>query len=320
MSLPQLPTGWDRDRVYSTNEVDRTELPDAEKELISAWLKADAELSMEKLRATAAAHTDSLNAMRVAAGLPTLEAAERAIAEEMGLADFDEATQSDLFDVAKSMHSMGAEAWGFVVVKTWGYKEGERERWDTFWQKWNDVMDEKLRGMGAVGDLTEGLTGKLQWLLVDHEMMDGKGFNEVRDCFGELVEEAEEYIPLGLDLDLCLMIDKESVDSLLDGEATSSALLSPELEKAFVWGVDVNYDDDDDEEGDGEGGDDKYPGHFKISTSVLIPELWHTLNAQSPDELYRGKGKIYGGILGDNQEEIAKYGPVASAWPWVKQN
>jgi hypothetical protein len=28
------------------------------------------------------------------------------------------ASQRDLFDVAKSMHSMGAEAWGFVVFKT----------------------------------------------------------------------------------------------------------------------------------------------------------------------------------------------------------
>jgi hypothetical protein len=77
--------------------------------------------------------------------------------------------------------------------------------------------------------------------------MDGKGFSEVRDCFAGLVEEAEEHIPLGLDLDLCLMIDEESVDSLLDREETSSTLLAQEKEKAFVWGVDINYDDDDEE-------------------------------------------------------------------------
>jgi hypothetical protein len=151
MPLPPLPAGWDRDRVYSTNEIERATLPDADQELISAWRNADAELSTARLRATVAAHSDSVNASRVAAGLPTMEVAERAIAEEMGLTDFDMATQSGLFDVANSMHRMGAEAWGFVVFKTWGYKEGERERWDAFWRRWNEVMDGRLRDLGAVG-------------------------------------------------------------------------------------------------------------------------------------------------------------------------
>jgi hypothetical protein len=132
-------------------------------------------------------------------------------------------------------------------------------------------MDRRLRDMGAVGDLREGITGKLLWWLVDYETMGGKDFIEVRDCFAGLVEEAEEHIPLGLDLDLCLMIDKESVDSLLDREETSSALLSPEEEKAFVWGVDINYDDDDNAEGEEGGGDSEYPGHFKISCERFDP-------------------------------------------------
>jgi hypothetical protein len=80
-----------------------------------------------------------------------MEVAERAMAEEMGLTDFDMATQSGLFDVANSMHRMGAEASGVVVFKTWGYKEGERERWDAFWRRWNEVMDGRLRDLGAVG-------------------------------------------------------------------------------------------------------------------------------------------------------------------------
>jgi hypothetical protein len=191
------------------------------------------------------------------------------------------------------MHTMGAEAWGFVVFKTWGYKEGERERWDLFWRRCKDVMDQSLRDMGAVGDLEEGIAGKLVWWLVDHESMDGKSFQEVKECFAELVEEAEEHIPLGPDLDLALVIDKEAAESLLDREEGSSVLRSPDDEGVFVSGVDGNYDAEDDGNGD-----DEYPGYFKISTIVLIPELWHTLNTQTPDELYPGNGRIYKGIAG----------------------
>ena len=56
---------------------------------------------------------------------------------------------------------------------------------------------------------------------------------ELRECFAELVEEAEEHIPLGLDLDFALMVVKASVGSLLDEEAQPSA-----------WGVDVHYEDE----------------------------------------------------------------------------
>ena len=96
--------------------------------------------------------------------------------------------------------------------------------------------------MGAKGDLKEGITGKLVWWLVDEVSMDAEGLRECRECMGELVEEAEEHIPLGMNLDLCLVAQKECVDSLLEGGE----------EKAWVWGVDVNYGDDDDE-GEGEG-------------------------------------------------------------------
>jgi hypothetical protein len=160
--------------------------------------------------------------------------------------------------------------------------------------------------------------------VVDEVSMDGKGVKECRECMRELVEEAEEHIPLGVDLDLCLVVDRECVDSLLEtGE-----------EKAWVLGVDVGYydDDGDEEEGEGEGGvneqdreeeeeeeenqageggegegqNPEYPGHFKISVSVLIPELWHTLDAQTPYQLYPGKGMIYGGIVGNFVEAFAR--------------
>ncbi|EPE32142.1 hypothetical protein GLAREA_12224 [Glarea lozoyensis ATCC 20868] len=282
---------WDSARVYSTNEIDRASLPPIDQDLISAWIKADLAQSEARFRASVAARNDALDASRVAEGLSTVAESERAFAVEMELGDYDMSTQKDMFDVASAMYTTGVEAWEFVVFKTWGCKEGERERWDIFWRRWKDVMDYRLRDMGAVGDLEEGIAGELVWWLVEDESMDGKPFQEVRDCFTELVKEAEEHIPLGLDLDLALFVDKESAETLLDCEEGSSALRSPDDDGVFVWGVDGNYDADDDRNGG-----DEYPGYFKISTTVLISGLWHTLNAQTPDELYPGDGQISKGI------------------------
>jgi hypothetical protein len=310
MSLPTLPEGWDRDRVYSTNEVDRMTLPVQDQELISAWFHADLAQSEARFRATVAVRNNVINASRTSSGLLTFEEAQRTIALEMDPTNYDFGSQRDLFDVANVLYTMGAEAWGFVVFKTWGYKKGERERWDLFWSRWEGIMKQRLRDMGATDDLQDGairdvqddVTGKLLWWLVDHENMDGKGFHEVRECFAELVDEAEEHIPLGLDLDLALVIDKEAVDSLLNRDESLGALRLPDDQDIFVWGVDVNYDDDDADDGSGEAMESTvggYPGYFKVSTMVLIPELWHTLNAQSPDELYPGQGHVYGGIVGN---------------------
>ncbi|CZR65358.1 uncharacterized protein PAC_15258 [Phialocephala subalpina] len=214
VSSTSLPAGWDRDRVYSTNEIERATLPDANQELILAWRKADAELSTARLRATVAAHTDLVNASRVAAGLPTIEEAERS-----------------------------QRRWVLRIL-IWPHKV-------------------EVDGFGGYGGLREVLTGKLLWWLVNHETMDRKAFKE------------------------------ESVDSLLDREETATALLALEKEKAFVWGVDVNYDDNDDKEGN------EYSGHFKISINYIpakdksTKELWEILQRQSPDELYSGGGEIY---------------------------
>nr|POE60991.1 hypothetical protein CFP56_64700 [Quercus suber] len=290
MSLPPLPAGWDSARIYSTNETELVTLSDSDRALIVAWQRADGEASDAHLRELVAARTHAVDMSRAAAGLPSLAETDRAIAQEMGLEDYDPTIEKDLFDVAKALHQMGGEAWGFVVFKTWGYENHEREKWTEFWKRWNEGMDARLRDMGAVGDLKEGIAGKLQWWLVDHESMAGKGFDEVRECFAELVEEAEEHIPLGLDLSLALMVDEASVDSLLNGEGQS-----------FVWGVDVDFEDDQEVE---EIGDD-YLGHFKIVTDALIPELWHILDAESPENLCPGTGKIYRGIVGDVEAEMA---------------
>ncbi|WPH01179.1 Hypothetical protein R9X50_00401500 [Acrodontium crateriforme] len=229
MLPPPLPAGWDSDRVHSTNEIELRTLPAADRALIYAWRHANGEANDANLRALITAHDDQVNESRAKLSLPSLVETDRIIAQEMGMENYDPATQKALFDS-----------------------------------------------------------------LVDHkEEMDSKNTHEVRECFAELVEDAENCLPLGLELDLALMVDKASVDSLLDSK-----------DRPFVWGVDINYNEDEAVDGEGDE-EDGYPGHFKIAIDVLIPELWHTLDTASPDELYPGAGKIYRGIVGEVEDEIA---------------
>lgn len=289
--MPPLPAGWDSDCIYSTNEIELVDLPAADHALIAAWRIADREAMKANLQAAAAKATDTVNAYLAKNGMPSLEERDRAIAEAYGMQNYDPDTQANLFDVARALSKMegGGEAWGFVVFKTWGYKDSEKATWTAYWNRWNEVMDATLREMGAVGDLKEGIAGALQWWLIDHTEMDGKSFTDVRDCFQDLVEDAENTIPLGLDLDFALLVDKVAADSLLDLEG-----------QAFVWGVDANFDDEEETKGS----KNDYPGYFKVSTDVLIPELWQDLEHESPTSFYRGKEKIYLGSNADMEEEM----------------
>lgn len=259
-------------------------LPDEDFAAISAYLSSVGDANLAAIRANQSAQREATNASRAAAGLPSIEQQEAEIAEAFGLnPDTALTTQRDLFQIAETMHSIGADVWGFVVVKLWGYEDGEKERWTQFWNRWGELADAKLRDMGANGNLREGFAGRLQWFLVeDEKRLSGKGWKEARELFSEMAEE-EDRIPNGLDLDLCLVIDEKVVSSLLDGDE----------KEAFVVGVDVN-----DAEEEEEGGEQSYSGHFKIGVDVLVPELWETLQRQAPSELDPGEGNIFKGIVG----------------------
>lgn len=279
MSLPPLPPGWTRERVLATPPVEMAALPDDEFTAISAFLDAESDASLAAVRAAGSAHHAAANASRVAAGMPTIEDEDAAAASAVGIPPGDPAGQADLLRINKTMQDIGAECWGFVVAKTWGYKPSERDRWVAFWRRWEELSDAKLRSMGAVGDLRSGFPGKLQWYLIqDEERLDGKGVEEVREMFAELVGE-EGRIPNGLDLDLCLVVDAAAAASFLDGDTNDP----------FVVGVDIDGDDE---------AEDGYLGYFKIAADVLIPELWETLQRQAPYELDPGSEEIYRGIMG----------------------
>lgn len=78
-------------------------------------------------------------------------------------------------------------------------------------------------------------------------------------------------VPAGLDVSMCLVVDKASMASVADGNALP-----------FVVAVDVDHDPTAGESEEG------YEGHFKVAISSLLPDLYPPLASKGlrPDELW----------------------------------
>jgi hypothetical protein len=84
------------------------------------------------------------------------------------------------------------------------------------------------------------------------------------------VKEAGQVLG-GLDVSMCLVVDKASIASVVDNEPLP-----------FVVAVDVDHDPTD------ENHEECCEGHFKVAISSLLPDLYPPLASQglSPDELW----------------------------------
>jgi hypothetical protein len=168
------------------------------------------------------------------------------------------------------------DIWSFVVFKTWGYGN-DVEMWTRFWSKWQAFMDDLLRENG-IEDPRTGLAGKLVWHLVKDHSLDGAEIERVREKFEGPVEGGT--LPMGLELDLCLLVDGACVRSLLDQTRDSVP---------FVIGV---MSDRATEEAGTDSG-----GTFNIAIEMLIPDVWYLLSELSPGRLDPGDGVMYRGAL-----------------------
>jgi len=126
----------------------------------------------------------------------------------------------------------------------------------------------------------EGLAARWTLHYVEDETRFGNGaVGEWRGAFARLVD--EEVIPEGLDQDLCLVADRNAVDSLMrPGLRKTSHLLAVCREEPEVR----------------DGGDGDEPvslGHFKVALRAVVPQLWVMLNAMSAEELDPGVGYIW---------------------------
>jgi hypothetical protein len=162
---------------------------------------------------------------------------------------------------------------GFLCFRT---VYGDEERWE----RWEKKFDEELEG-GLVGYAgRERVAERTTMMFVNDTATASKSLSEIVAAFHELRENGT--MPPGLDVGMCLVLDKE---------ATSSLLEPVEGQNAWVWAVDVYYDfDGTNAEEDG------YLGRFKVAINALIGELWPMLIGQEPESLWSFADPIWKGI------------------------
>jgi hypothetical protein len=130
-------------------------------------------------------------------------------------------------------------------------------------------MDDLFRENGV------GLAGKLLWHLVEDESLNVVPVEQVRESFERLLK--TETLPMGLELDLCLLVDRSSVQSLLERADDSVPFVIEVMRNRVTEDAGTE-------------------GFVKIATDVLIPDVWF-LSEISPGHLDPGGGVIYRGAL-----------------------
>ncbi|KAK3936551.1 hypothetical protein QBC46DRAFT_394850 [Diplogelasinospora grovesii] len=271
------------------------------------------QIAMRSLRP--AGHVPSTTAeekspLDIAPAAEDLTLYERAVVERFGIPI--EQVGTPLFEIAEVMYRSKLEYWGFMVFRTCGYGSAAGQaRWDEFWRRWVKMVNDRLGrlvmdGIYSTGlqeddegfetrfqemynaAMAGGILPRFRLQVNDYEAMSGWGPQEVRGIFREMLKEMEEQeedgddsqpkrVPVGVDWDLCLMVDEGAMSSLLDER---------EGRRPYIIGVlsDIN---------DKEIGDDIEAEHFKIALESVV-DLWRQVQVQHPNDLIQGsEGKIY---------------------------
>ena len=78
----------------------------------------------------------------------------------------------------------------------------------------------------------------------------------------------------GLDTGVCLVADKDAVESM-------------ESELPWVYALDMSFDHSTTVP------DGEYPGYFRVAIDSIIPELYPMLTAMTPQEFWSPENKIW---------------------------
>lgn len=120
--------------------------------------------------------------------------------------------EGPLSKVTREIIIKNLEAWGFICVKTWGY-DPNNVKWSRYWSRLREFIEETLLENGITGNLKTGLALKLGWTLIAHPTLSEATPAQVFKTFEEAVK--DKLTPKGICLKIALMINEESVKSLL---------------------------------------------------------------------------------------------------------
>ncbi|TFK69176.1 hypothetical protein BDN72DRAFT_623289 [Pluteus cervinus] len=243
MATGYLPPGWTEETLTSATPEQWDALTEEEYELVC----------QRKIQASLAVS---------AANKIVIEA--EAAAQGITLPNFNLA---GFVEVIRQEH---LEEWGFIVIRA-TYEDDEE--WTRFQAKWDEAIQDQLTPDHGEGiDEVKG-TLNFEWI-EDQEGLDGQSVDDIRGYYETWRSHAR--LPQGMDHALCLVVTRESLQSLLDGSTSTAHNYSNRQVAPFVLAVDTESDL---EEG--------YNGHFKVAISALINELFPILAAQrlTPPEL-----------------------------------
>lgn len=272
MSEPTLPPGWTEERLRNAVPDDYDGLPGDVLDRLIAYTRTPAYIAA--LAASQAAESQSFktsqraryNAERASLGLPP-----RPVTPPETRAAGASGSQLVETVVKQGFH----DDWGFLLFRT---DYSDDNAWARYEAGFKRVIDKSV-----VDDGAECVQDGCMVKMVDDEDLEGAAAEVVRQHFHALKEAGE--VPPGLDVAMCLIVDKATIASVTEGQFTP-----------YVVAVDVEH-----VEGD-ENNEEGYKGYFKVAISSLLPDLYPPLGSHSmrPDELWPFARPIFMSAYGND--------------------
>ncbi|KAJ5914229.1 hypothetical protein N7504_003112 [Penicillium tannophilum] len=189
--------------------------------------------------------------------------AERGLPPAPGVPLFEENDDP----VVEVVERGGFDDFGFIVFRT-DYSDEER------WQQWHKEFQRIIDASMKRASRGEKIEDKCLLLTYEDEDMAGVTHEQVLQAYYGYQE--TEGIPVGFDTGMCLVVDSDVMDSIT-------------TDKPWVYALDLSFGFDDESPiADGE-----YPGYFRVAIDSVITELYPTLTAMTPSELWPSDNRIW---------------------------
>ncbi|PWY90626.1 hypothetical protein BO94DRAFT_545347 [Aspergillus sclerotioniger CBS 115572] len=171
--------------------------------------------------------------------------------------------------VVQVVERAGFDDFGFIVFRA-DYSD------EKYWDKWQELFLKRLDDSLAQASGGRRIEDKLFTPIFDDRDSINASLERIQEAYNSYDE--NEGVPPGLGTGMCLVVDKNAMESLLNPVAG---------EDPWVIAMDLSFDHS------REVPEGEYPGYFRVAVDSVIPEFYPFVSIMTPPELWASANPIW---------------------------